>query len=204
MTTANAATKPKRYRRIKYSAKPVASVPDEASLGPAMKALSPRLRQFVLELSAGPVGDYGSSVRAARAAGLGTPTSSDVSMRNLAYQALHDPRVQEALHEVGVKIIRAASFMALRNLEAIAGDKNHKDAFKACLALVDRGFPLQTEHKVTVEHIDYTKQAIEELRTLRRLGVARERLVELYGADGLFHLERQLDGQMKVIEHVPG
>jgi hypothetical protein len=51
-----------------------------------------------------------------------------------------------------------------------------------------------------VEKIDHTRQALDELRTLRRLGVAREKLVELYGADGLFHLEQQLDGSMKLIE----
>jgi hypothetical protein len=34
----------------------------------------------------------------------------------------------------------------------------------------------------------------------RRLGVAREKLVQIYGVDGLFHLERQLDGDSKLIE----
>jgi hypothetical protein len=197
--------KTKRWnRRIKYSPEPLAEMPDEASLGPAMKALSLRNRRFVLELASGfgGPGEYGASIRAARAAGFGTPTSSQDSLKDMACNALHRPDVQAALKEVGGKIIRASSFMALRNIEKIANDPTHKDTLKANLALVDRGFPLQREHHVVVEHIDYTKQALQELAVFRRLGVGRDKLESIYGRDGLWRLEQQLDAvsEPKLIE----
>jgi phage terminase small subunit len=194
-----AAGKPKRVRRRKYSSEPLAVVPPLESLGPAMRALTEKQRRFVMELREGPIG-YGSEVRAARAAGYGTPTSTDNALWVQAHQTLHDPKVQEALREVGGKLIRAASFQSIRNVETIANDREHKDCLKANLALLDRGFPIETTHRVTVEKIDHTRQALDELRTLRRLQVPREKLIELYGADGLFHLERELDGSMKLIE----
>jgi hypothetical protein len=194
--------RPKRRRSRKYSAEPLAPVPDhDESLGPAMRALTPKQRRFVLELRHGPAG-YGSEVRAARAAGYGTPTSSDLSMRVLAHQALHGERVQAALREVGGKIIRAEAFQCIRNTTAIARDLTHRDCLKANLALMDRGgFSVETHHTITVEHrTDYTKQALEELATFRRLGVERARLEEIFGRDGLYHLERQLDAQPKLVE----
>ena len=196
-------TLPKRRRRQKYCAEPLAVVPDnDESLGPCMRALTPKQRRFVMELRYGPAG-YGSEVRAARAAGYGTSTSSDVAMRVLAHQALHSPRIQDALREVGHRIIRAEAFQSIRNVTAIANDLNHRDCLKANLALMDRGgFSVETVHNIIVQHkTDYTKQALEELATFRRLGVERARLEEIFGRDGLYHLEQQLDtAQPKMIE----
>jgi len=183
--------RPKRRRRRKYSAEPLAAVPDnDESLGPAMRVLTPKQRRFVWELRFGPAG-YGSEVRAARA------------MRVLAHQALHSPRIQDALREVGHRIIRAEAFQSIRNVTAIANDLNHRDCLKANLALMDRGgFSVETVHNIIVQHkTDYTKQALEELATFRRLGVERARLEEIFGRDGLYHLEQQLDtAQPKMIE----
>jgi hypothetical protein len=149
--TDTTAAKPKRYRRRKYSSEPTVVVPPEEDLGPCMLALNPYQRRFVLELRNGPVG-YGSEVRAARAAGYGTPTSSDVSVRNLANQVLHNAKVQAALKEVGHRIIRAASFQSIQNTISIANDLEHRDCLKANLALLDRaGFAAETFHHVTVE-----------------------------------------------------
>jgi hypothetical protein len=188
--------KPKRRRRRKYSAEPLAAVPDEASLGPAMLALTPKQRQFVLELRHGPAG-YGSEIRAARAAGYGAASSSDLYLRVQAHQVLHHPKVQDALREVGGKIIRAGAFESIKTTTAIANDLNHKDCLKANLALMDRGgFAVETHHLVTVEHkVDYQKQALEELAAFRRLGVVREKLEQIFGRDGLYHLERELDAK---------
>jgi hypothetical protein len=188
--------RPKRQRRQKYSAEPLAAVPDnDESLGPPMRALTVKQRRFVMELRYGPAG-YGSEVRAARAAGYGTPTSSDLSLRVLAHQALHSPRIQDALREVGHRIIRAEAFQSIRNVAAIANDLSHRDCLKANLALMDRVHNIIVQHKT-----DYTKQALEELATFRRLGVERARLEEIFGRDGLYHLEQQLDAaQPKLIE----
>src|SRR5712691_8378480 len=115
------AAPPKRRRRQKYSAAPLATVPDEADLGPAMLKLTARQRQFVMELRHGPAG-YGSEIRAAKAAGYGSPTSSALSLRVMAHQVLHNAKVQDALREIGGKVIRAEAFQSIKTTSAIARD----------------------------------------------------------------------------------
>jgi hypothetical protein len=197
------AARPKRPRRQKYSTAPLAPDTDaSASYGPAMRALTPMQRRFVLELRHGPAG-YGSEIRALKAAGYGKPNSTENTLYVMANHVLHNPRVQNALRELGGKIIRAEAFVSIRNVSKIANDLNHRDCLRANLALMDRGgFAPETFHNIIVEHkTDYTKQALEELATFRRLGVERARLEELFGRDGLYHLEQQLDAaQPKLIE----
>jgi len=145
--------KPKRHRSRKYSSAPLVTERDaEASLGPAMRLLTDKQRRFVLELRHGPAG-YGSEIRACRAAGYGTPGSSDMSMKAIAYQTIHNPRVQNALREVGGKIIRAEAFQSIKNTVAIANDLKHRDCLRANLALMDRGgFAVESHHTLTVEN----------------------------------------------------
>jgi hypothetical protein len=191
----------KHHKRRKYSSKPIVPFrPDEASLGPAMRELSPLRRQFVLELRYGPSG-YGSAIRAARASGLVGKKTTDEAARVTTSRVLHDPKVQAALREVGGAWVTAEAFTAIGNVATIANDQEHRDCLRANLALMDRGgFAVETTHHVTVEHkIDYTKQALEEIARFRALGVARERLEAIYGSDGVYHLEQQLERD-KVIE----
>jgi hypothetical protein len=182
----------KRHRSRKYSSTPLAVMPDVESMGPALRALSPKARRFILELRDGPSG-YGSIIRAARVAY--GEAGSNAALKVTACEALQDAKVQAAMLEVGLKKITAAAFQAIGNVERIANDARDPNCFKANIELMNRGgFAPQTHHTVTVEHrVDYTKQALEELATFRRLGVAREQLEQIYGRDGLFHLEQQLD-----------
>jgi phage terminase small subunit len=192
--------KPKRRRSRKYAAIPTVSVPDESELGPAMLALSPKRRLFVLELANGP-GGYGSEVRAARASGY---SGDDETVRAAAYKIVHDDKVQAALREVGAKMIRASAFAAIRQTERIANDVEHRDCLKACLALLDRGgFAVESHHTVTVEHKSLDDQALEALRTMRGLKASREQLLEMFGANGLARYENMLADKSTVIEAQP-
>jgi len=164
------ATKPKRHRRPKYSAAPLVTLPDEEDMGPALRACTPKQRCFVLELKVGPAG-YGSEIRAIKAAGYGSPTSSDLSMRVMASQVLHNEKVQSALKEVGSRTIRAEAFQSIKNTVAIANDLTHRDCLKANLALMDRGgFAVETVHHVAVEHstrvVVATEEVLERIRAL--------------------------------------
>jgi len=175
--------RPKRHRRPKYSAVPTVVVPPEEDLGPCMLACTPKQRRFVLELRNGPAG-YGSEIKAARAAGYGSPTSSDMSVRVMAHQVLHNPKVQDALREVGHRIIRAASFQSLKNTVEIANDLKHRDCLRANLALMDRGFPVETTHHIKVERSEpvliVTEAVIERIRLLAsRAGLDAEKQIEL-------------------------
>jgi phage terminase small subunit len=136
-----------------------------------MRALTPKQRRFVLELQRGPAG-YGAAVRAVRASGYGTPTSSSTALRVEAHRVLHNPKVQEALREVGGKIIRAEAFQSIQTTAAIARNVKHRDCLKANLALMDRGgFAVETVHRVEVDHshrhsVEATPQVLERIREL--------------------------------------
>ena len=82
----------------------------------------------------------------------------------------------------------------------------------AVFGLLDRLDPVQTKHLIDVTHrtIDPDHEALEEMRAARKLGATREKLLELYGANGLDRLEaleavdnaRRADAA-KIIEHQP-
>jgi hypothetical protein len=162
----------KRRRSRKYSAEPLVAAINQDDLGPAMRSLNERQQRFVLELRHGPAG-YGSEIRAVRAAGF---TGTDASLRMTASRLLHGPKVQDALREVGYRMIRAASFTAIKNVETIANDLKHHDCLKANLALLDRGgFAIETFHNVKVEHEHRHQVTInteEALARIRKLAAA--------------------------------
>jgi len=154
-----------------------------------MLALTPMRRRFVMELAHGPSG-YGSDLRAGRAAGFG---GDDATVRMQVSRALHNQKVQDALREVGGKLIRASAFTAIKQAERIANDIEHRDCLKACLALMDRGgFAVETHHTVTVEHKSLDDQALEALRTMRTLKATREQLEDMFGKAGLLRYENML------------
>jgi len=185
-----APTRPKRRRSQKYLGVPTVAVPPDEELGPAMLALSPMRRRFVMELATGPSG-YGSECRAARAAGYAA--DDDQTLRTAASKILHNAKVQEALREVGGKLIRASAFSAIRQTERIANDFEHRDCLKACLALMDRGgFAVETHHTVTVEHKSLDDQALEALRTMRMLKASQQQLEDMFGKAGLLRYENML------------
>src|SRR5262249_53474312 len=65
--------------------------------------------------------------------------------------------------------------------------------WKAVQAVLERLDP--TVQKVEVEHthhIDHDTEALNQLRTLKALGVARDKLVEVFGEIGLDRFEKQL------------
>jgi hypothetical protein len=190
LTEVAAPARPKRRRSQKYSGVPTVAVPPDEELGPAMLALTPMRRRFVMELATGPSG-YGSEARAARAAGYAD--SDNQTLKTAATKIMHDGKVQEALREVGVKTIRASAFAAIRQTSRIANDIEHRDCLKACLALMDRGgFAVETHHTVTVEHKSLDDQALEALRTMRMLKASREQLEEMFGKVGLLRYENML------------
>jgi len=129
-------------------------------------------------------------LRAGRAAGFG---GDDATVRMQVSRALHNQKVQDALREVGGKLIRASAFTAIRQTEKIANDIEHRDCLKACLALMDRGgFAVETHHTVTVEHKSLDDQALEALRTMRTLKATREQLEDMFGKAGLLRYESLL------------
>jgi hypothetical protein len=58
--------------------------------------------------------------------------------------------------------------------------------------VLDRADPIESRQfvEVTHKHVDSDGEALEELRALRTLGTARDKLIELFGSNGLDRIER--------------
>ena len=171
-----------------------------AQWGPCMKALSDRQKAFVLALYQLPPG-YGVNVRAAKMAGYGTDRTTWKCWSVIGSRVAHDEKVLAAIHEEDKKRIRASAPRAIRALSNMVEDPDHRDHIRAVTAVLDRVHPAETHHTVAVHHtIDHNDEAIESLRAFKRLGVAHEKLLELYGYSGLSRYEAMLaerDGAQK-------
>lgn len=128
---------------------PTYAVESEMHLGPAMRALSPMMRQFVLAL----IQTGCSNAKAAELAGYqGGPDT----WKSMGWKLAHDARVQAALHEEAQKLIRSTAVMAIRVITDIAKDPevDPKARLKAATELLNRsGLHPTTEHKLTVERV---------------------------------------------------
>ena len=113
----------KRVRRTKYSGQPTVVLLAADELGPAMLGLNEQQRRFVLELA------------------------------TTAGRLLRSDKIQAALREIGIKVVRAEAFQAIRHVAAIAMNPQHRDQLKACVELMNRGgFSFEQQHSVSVTH----------------------------------------------------
>jgi hypothetical protein len=175
-------------------AKKAAALPAKqewGQLGPAMRALpNDQWRVFCHELVTGKPG-HGRYARAARAAGFGkdsTPTNT----AKIAWKIAHDDRMIAAITEESREYLRGSHPEAVAALLAMIRTPAHRDHGRAVLSLLDRVDPVVSKQIVDVNHriIDPDQEALEELRALRQIGATREKLVELFGGNGLARLER--------------
>lgn len=179
-------------------------------LGPAMKALNERQRDFVRHLVTGKPG-YGSLTRAYKLAGYGK-NSKGATLSKEAHHLSRDERIIAAISEESKKVFRVGHPEAVAAIFEIIRDKGHRDRVRAAMAVVERCDPAVSRHLVDVTHrtIDPDQEALEEMRAARKLGATRAKLLELYGANGLDRLEaleavdnaRRADAA-KIIEHQP-
>jgi phage terminase small subunit len=159
-------------------------------LGPAMRALNDRYRAFV-EFYLLEKPGRGAQTAAARRAGFGTPRTTALSMAQIAYRLMRDERIVAAIAEESRKLLRAGAPDAVKALRNMVNDPAHKDHARAVAMLLDRSDPIVTHQQIDVthKHVDPDTEAIEELRALRQLGTSREKLIELFGGNGLARLE---------------
>ena len=146
----------------------------EAKPGPALAALPDRWQKFVLAKAQSDC----SNVEAARLAGF---VGDRDTLKATGWKLMHDPRVQAALHEEVVKLLRDNAVMAVGVLEEIARDKTTapKDRIKAAAELLSRsGFAARSEHKVIVERQLSEQAVLEDIaRLAAELGVDPVKLI---------------------------
>jgi hypothetical protein len=179
-------------------------------MGEAMRALpSDRWRAFVRHLVSDTRG-YGAVTRAARAAGFGKTNTKPSTLSKQAHQLSRDNRVIAAVAEETRKVIRVGHPEAVTALFNLIRDPSARDHARAIAMVVDRCDPAITKHPVDVvhRHEEPDRMALEELKALRQLGATRDKLLELFGPNGLDRLEAleavenaQRAASAKVIEH---
>jgi hypothetical protein len=108
-----------------------------------------------------------------------------------AWKLSRDPRILAAITEESRKVLFCAFPEGANALLNLVRDPSHKEHGRALGMLLDRVFPAESRHTVEVTHkvVDPDQEALEELRALRQLGTAREKLLELFGHNGLDRLE---------------
>jgi len=130
---------PARQRAPQYVA--------DSELGPAMAALNDRQRAFVLTL----IQTGCTRAEAARVAGY--EGDSD-TLKSAGYRLAHTPKVQAALQEEAVKLMRDHAPVMIEVLHSIAinPQADAKDRIRAAGELLSRsGLGTMSEHKITVE-----------------------------------------------------
>lgn len=159
-------------------------------LGPAMKALNERQRAFVRHLVTGKPG-YGSLTQAARRAGYGRD-SKPATLGKHAHDLSQNPKIIAAINEEAKKVIRgighAEAAAAVMNM---IRDPSHRDHARAVDMVLSRADPVISKQSIDVvhRHLDLDREALEELKALRRLDTSREKLLEIYGPNGLDRIE---------------
>jgi hypothetical protein len=164
---------------------------DWGQLGLAMRALpNDQWRAFCHELVTGKPG-HGRYARACRAAGLGRG-STPTNVAKLAWKIAHDDRMIAAIAEESRKYLRGGHPEAVSAVLALVRDPKHRDHMRAISEVLSRSDPVVTKQDISVVHrlVDPDQEALEELRALRQIGATREKLVELFGGNGLARLER--------------
>jgi phage terminase small subunit len=156
-------------------------------MGPAMRALNERQRRFVLAMLFDQGKRFGRLKRSAQLAGY-----TGTQLRVTAHDLSRNPKIIAALNEEGKKLIHggiyADAIVAVRNL---VQDAAHRDHARAVGMVIDRVHPLTTHHSVDVVHRHENRDqvALEELKALRQLGATRDKLLELFGPNGLDRIE---------------
>lgn len=176
----------------------VARKDDWGELGPAMRALpNDRWRAFVEFYIAQTFtnknrDNYGAQAAAARAAGFGKPKTTPRAMAHIAWRLMSDDRMIAAIAEESRKLLRAGAPDAVKAVKNGVRDSSHKDHARFVGMVLDRVDPITSCQHVEVIHrtVDPDMEALEELRALRQLGTSREKLIELFGSNGLDRIER--------------
>jgi phage terminase small subunit len=157
-------------------------------LGPAMRELSTLQRAFVIALVTGKPG-HGALTAAARRAGY---NMTGATLSKHAHDLSRNPKIIAAIAEEAKKVIRgighAEATAAVLNM---LRDPKHRDHARAVGMVLERSDPAISRHSLDVTHRieDPDRQALEELRALRQLGTTRDKLLELFGPNGLDRLE---------------
>jgi IS5 family transposase len=96
-------------------------------------------------------------------------------------------------------MLRGSAPEAVNALLGNVRDPEHRDHVRGIDMLLSRTDVVET--RATVHHhveVDHNTEAIEQLRMMKRLGVAHEKLIEMFGYSGLSRCGVRFDRRAKV------
>jgi hypothetical protein len=165
---------------------------DWGQLSPELQALpNDKWRAFCYHLITQKPG-HGALTRACRAAGFGK-NSTPTNLAKLAWHMSRDERLIAAVAAESKKVIRLGHPEAVAAVLNLVRNPKHRDHMRAVDAVLSRADPIESHsrHNIEVLHrtTDPDREALEELRALRHLGTAREKLLALFGHNGLDRIE---------------
>src|SRR4051812_48603737 len=159
------------------------TVPEK--LGPAMAALNPRQRGFVIAFCTMAEPD---ATNAARAAGY--VDNGKTGIRVLGHRLLHSENVRQAILEFARNMVGTEGLMVgLQAIMAVARNPQAKDHAKAALALMNRGGLHEVVERHNTHHIILTEQEkVEEIKQLAQfLGQDPSKFLGTTTIDADFH-----------------
>jgi hypothetical protein len=133
---------------------------------------------------------YGALTSAARKAGYKETKASTLSKH--AHSLSQNPRIVAALAEQAKKVIRGVGYAeATAAIMNMVRSPQHRDHARACDMILARADAVVTKQSIDVlhRHVNADQEALEELRAARELGAMRQKLISLFGGNGLARLE---------------
>jgi hypothetical protein len=178
---------------------------DDVEIGPAMRALCPRHREAVrmlFELK-------GNRVAVFRALGYGNPQGPNYR-RNIHAESsrfFSDKRVRAAIREEITARLDSGEVEILEGVRDIALNTEIKatDRLRALGMMWDRSRPVETKHRIEVEHsVTNDERDVQHFVAMKRIGAPQDAFLRRFGANGIVRVEalvaaeearrRQLDG----------
>jgi hypothetical protein len=177
-------------------------------LGPCMRALSERHRDFVRAYVMNPNPNAGGGKAAAyRAAGMGL-NSSAAQQAKYGWDLCQEDRIQAAIAEEAKRLVRAGAPGAANILFDVLYDEKSSaaDKLRAAGMVLARTDPeiQRGELDMRLKIVSRDEEELEEYRAAVHIGATRAKLIELFGENRLPVIERldaaDRSSKAKVIE----
>jgi phage terminase small subunit len=170
---------------------------EEADLSPAMRALTPRQRDFVRWIVSGC-----SQKEAARRAGFSA--KSEKSLEIYGNVTAHRPNVAQAIREESIKVMNGYGPKMIATLAGIAmnPEARPRDRITAANSILDRGgYNVSTSHRVDVHHHQPSREEVRArlAAACDELGFTPEMKARALKVTAI-ELDQQPDGSFAVTE----
>lgn len=150
-----------------------------------------KMRKFVLHYVT-----HRNGARASKEAAYLPETADALDHAQNAYKLLHREDVTDAVIAMTRRQLRTLAPEAINALKETLASPWHKDRVRAAAMVLERTDAPVRKIEGEIKHthvLDHEAEALNHLRSLKALGVARDKLAEVFGQFGLERLEAKLE-----------